>query len=588
MAGKISYRRKLYLYMLLVFVVFTVLITLFQYDREKNQRIDELELVLDSYNEIVHGFIIHNSLRLPEDHLRLDTLVKMLPRTEIRVTVIAIDGEVFYDSYRRDFYAMENHLSRPEVEIATAEGVGSKVRLSTSTNQDFYYFAKKYNNKYFIRTAMLYNISVSEFLSSRNLFLYFIIFLFLLTSVVLLFVSDRVGKVIVQLKDFSIKAVKGEPVEETVRFPDNELGVISKQIVKIYNRLQRSNKELEMEKEKLILHLQLSQVGVAIFTHQHEKILANNHFVQFMNLISDTPMTDVCECLKMKEFEPAFEFFARFTDEPHTLRSEPPVKRFSISKNMRYFDVQCILFHDNSYEISLTDVTRSVQQRIMKQEMTSNIAHELRTPVSSVKGYLETLLGSSDIDPEKQRHFIRKAAGQVDRLSEMIRDISLLTRIEEASSMFEKEPLSLQSVINDVMENMNHRILQLKAVVECTIDKSVVVNGNSALLYSIFQNLFENSLHYGGENIRITIKEYFHDADKVYISFADTGPGISEEHHARIFERFYRADTGRARTNGGTGLGLAIVKNAVQFHQGEITVKSPIEGGAEFLFYLVK
>lgn len=585
MAGKLSYRRRLYIYMLLVFIVFTVIITMFQYQREKQQRVDELELVLDSYNEIVHGFISHNSLRLPDDHKSLDSLVKMLPREEIRVTVIAKDGEVLYDSYRSDFYNMENHLSRPEVSVAAAEGDGTEVRLSTSTNQDFYYFAKKYDN-YYVRTAMLYNISVSEFLSNRNLFLYFIVLLFLLTSVVLLYVSDRIGKAIVQLKDFSIKAGRGEPVEEQVRFPDNELGVISRQIVNIYNSLRNSNKELEIEKEKLIQHLQLSQVGVAIFTNKHEKILANNHFVQLMNLISDTQQTDVCDCLNMKEFEPALEFFRRLIDNPDSPRSELPVKRFSISKNMRYFDVQCILFHDNSYEISLTDVTRNVQQRILKQEMTSNIAHELRTPVSSVKGYLETLLSSPDIDSEKQHHFIKKAAGQVERLSEMIRDISLLTRIEEASALFKKEPVRVLSVIHDVIENMHHRILELNAVVDCSIDKSVVVNGNTALLYSIFQNLFENSLHYGGENIRITIREYFQDADKVYISFADNGPGIDEEHHARIFERFYRVDTGRARTNGGTGLGLAIVKNAVQFHYGEISVKSPKEGGTEFLFYL--
>ena len=585
MAGKLSYRRRLYLYMLLVFIAFTVIITLFQYGREKQQRVDELELVLDTYNEIVNGFITNSNLQLPDDHLGLDSLVRMLPRKEIRVTIISLDGEVIYDSYRSDFYNMENHLSRPEVAMAMDESVGAKVRLSTSTNQDFYYFARKYDN-YYVRTAMLYKISVSEFLSTRNLFLYFIVLLFLFTSVVLLYVSDRIGKSIVQLKDFALKAGRGETVEEQVSFPDNELGVISRQIVNIYESLRNSNKELQMEKEKLIQHLQLSQVGVAIFTSRHKKILANNHFVQLMNLISDTPLTDVCDCLQLKEFEPALEFIKNYIESPDSPRSELMVKRFSISRNMRYFDVQCILFHDYSYEISITDVTRSVQQRILKQQMTSNIAHELRTPVSSVKGYLETLIGSQDIDPEKQRHFIKKAAGQVERLSEMIRDISLLTRIEEASALFEKEPVSILSVINDVIENLHHRIQELNAVVECSIDKSVIVNGNMALLYSIFQNLFENSLHYGGENILITIREYFQDSDKVYISFADNGPGIDEEHHARIFERFYRIDTGRARTNGGTGLGLAIVKNAVQFHQGDISVKCPKEGGTEFLFYL--
>ena len=587
MKGKISYRRKLYLYMLLVFVVFTVAISAVQYQREKQQRIDELELVLDTYNEIVHGFITGNRLQLPADAGTLDSLVRLLPRSEIRITVIGLDGAVLYDSYRTDFQAMENHLERPEVLSASTEATGRKVRKSTTTQQEFYYYARQFD-RYFLRTAMLYNISVSEFLSSRNLFLYFIVLMFLVTSVVLLYVSDRIGQSIVRLKDFSLRAGRGETIDEPVPFPENELGVIGDQVVKVYNRLQKANRELQREKEKLIQHLQLSQVGVAVFTKHNEKILANNHFVQFLNLITDTPVGDVCQCLDMPEFEPAREFFARHAHKKGDVPGELPVKRFSISKNMRYFDVQCILFHDNSYEISLTDVTRNVQQRILKQQMTSNIAHELRTPVSSVKGYLETLLENPDLGEEKQRHFIRRAAGQIDRLSEMIRDISLLNRIEEASAQFEKEPVTLNTVIHDVIENMHHRINALNAMVQSQMDDSVVVNGNVALLYSVFQNLLENSLYYGGENIRITIREYLHDNDKVYISFHDNGPGIPEEHHARIFERFYRVDTGRARNNGGTGLGLAIVKNAVQFHKGDISVKTPHEGGTEFLFYLSK
>ncbi len=585
MTAKLSYRRKLYLYMLAIFIIFALVITVFQYHHEKQQRTEELELVLDTYNEIVHSFIQKNRLKLPLQQAELDSLVKILPRKEIRVTIIGRNGKVWYDSYRGDFQNMDNHLDRPEVKMAADDEIGRKVRLSTSTNQDFYYFARKYES-YFVRTAMLYDISVSEFLSSRNLFLYFIILAFLFTSVLLLYVSDRIGQAIVRLKNFSVKAARGEKVEEIERFPDNELGVIGKEIVNVYNRLQSTNNELQQEKEKLIQHLHLSQVGVAIFTPDHQKQLANNHFVQFLNLISDQTVGNVCDCLAMPEFEPAQEFFNRYIHDAEASRSELPVKRFSIVKNMRYFDVQCILFHDNSYEISLTDVTRSVQQRIMKQQMTSNIAHELRTPVSSVKGYLETLLGTPDLDYEKQRHFIRKAAGQVERLSEMIHDISLLNRIEEASSMLGKELVSLVDVVKDVIENLQHKIKERNARIECDLDISIAVNGNQALIYSIFQNLFENSLNYGGENIFITIREYFKDEDKVYISFSDNGPGIAEEHHARIFERFYRVDTGRARTNGGTGLGLAIVKNAVQFHQGDISVKTPPEGGTEFLFYL--
>ncbi len=588
MIGKTSYRRKLFIYFFIVFIVFTAAITAFQYNREKQYKAKELERVLESYTDIINSFIQYNNIYERNNFSELDSIIKILPYQDIRITAIDYNGEVLFDSFYADYWEMENHENRPEIQSALFDDEGANIRFSESTNQDFYYYAKLYDD-YFVRAAMVYSMSAREFLQTESVFIYFIVLIFIITTGVLLYVSDKVGKSILKLKDFAIQAGRNEIIEKPVKFPENELGTIGKQIINIYNNLKKTNSELHNEKEKLIHHLQMVQEGIAIFSKDDEKILANNHFIQYLNLISDIPAITADHFLKVKEFKPVNDFIKTQTKKAETsYMKNPPVKKLSIEKNKRFFEIQCIIFQDKSYEVSINDVTKAEKRKILKQQMTSNIAHELRTPVSSIKGYLETILNNQNLPPDKQKSFIEKAAIQTERLSDLIHDISMLTKIEESANLFEIETVNINSVISDVIENLQSSIQDVKAKIECNIRKDTKVNGNKALIYSIFQNLLENSLKYAGEKPTIHINEYLSDDNYAYFSFSDNGVGIEEEHQSRIFERFYRVDKGRARNNGGTGLGLAIVKNAVQFHKGNVSVKTRKGGGAEFLFSLNK
>ncbi|MDR3184466.1 MAG: histidine kinase, partial [Prevotellaceae bacterium] len=224
--------------------------------------------------------------------------------------------------------------------------------------------------------------------------------------------------------------------------------------------------------------------------------------------------------------------------------------------------------------------------RQLKQELTGNVAHELRTPVTSIRGYLETIL-EQQLEPEKERQFLQKAYRQTLMLSELIRDMSLLTKLEEPSGMFQLQPVALAAVIHKAALDLAPVLKAQGIVVESGVPPDTLVRGNENLLYTVFRNLMENVVHHAGKHVKILITQYDTDAHFFHFSFADTGVGIADERHLqRLFERFYRVTEGRTRDTGGTGLGLAIVKNSIAFHKGAITAQRRPGGGLQFLFTL--
>jgi two-component system OmpR family sensor kinase/two-component system phosphate regulon sensor histidine kinase PhoR len=588
MRVNLNYKRKLFLYFFVVFVIFTIIIGAFQYDREKQYKTGQLETTLNIYNELVHNYIVGNELYTSGQFKKIDSLTHLFHQKNIRVTIIDFNGKVLYDSYVEDVNTMENHKSRPEVQMALYADSGSNIRKSATTGIKFFYYARLYDN-YFVRTAMVYDLRIKELLQPDKIFLLVMLVLFFIIWGSLAYVADKMGKSVSRLSNFALQAGTTGEIDTSIRFPNNEIGIIGRQIVDMFDRLQKTKNEVLSEKEKLIHHIQISNEGVAFFSPEKKKIMANNHFIQYINVISNQLTTSLDDIFKIKELEPVNEFIEANRKNTGVLFSgDLPGLKYELHVSGKYFELMCIFFQDGSFEISIKDVTKLEKRKLLKQEMTNSITEELQTPVTAIKGLLENLLSGEKLKADEQKQYIQKALKQLKRLNKLTTDTSTLTKMEETASLYPVKELSVRKVLDDVIDAQRTGLANNKVDVKTDVPGDVSVKGNQSLIYAIFLNLIENSLQFAGKNITIEIKMYLEDKYNYYFSYADNGKGIPEAYLPKIFDRFYRVETNQEEEYEGSGLGLAIVKNAVLFHKGEITAKNRKKGGIEFLFSLSK
>lgn len=260
-----------------------------------------------------------------------------------------------------------------------------------------------------------------------------------------------------------------------------------------------------------------------------------------------------------------------------------------LQANNHLFLVQVVIFDDKCFEIIIRDTTRMDKDNFNRSEMANNIAHELATPVTSIRGYLETLLMHTTLSTENQQEYLKRTYKQTIRLSEIIQDTVLLSRTTMGPHSFLLENVNLHQILIYLTQEIDREMIAISnTTVQIQMDETATIQGNRTLICSIFLNLGHNAMKYSGKNCAITINQYMEDKDFYYFSFADNGPGIDEKLLDRIFERFYRISEGRTRDRGGSGLGLSIVKEAVAFHHGQICARNRVGGGLEFLFTLRK
>jgi len=400
--------------------------------------------------------------------------------------------------------------------------------------------------------ALLFGIIILE--QTSNKFLYSAIAIFIINFILIISIRRYFKESINRLKDLS-------------DIQDRDL-----------YKIKENEKRLAMEKEKLFMHLQASAEGICFFNTDRTVAFFNGLFLQHFNLISYNSVAIGKEILTDECFNAAITFLNNSVNEDY-------FETHIISQG-RNFLLHMNVFEDKSFEIILVDVTAREKSRRLKQEMTGNIAHELRTPVTSIRGFLEILL-NNNLSDEKKHEYTQRAFLQTQVLSELISDMSLLTKIDGKADALQLENVNISQLIAKVYADISSALEEKCIKFDCDIPHDIIISGNQSLLYSIFRNLTDNVLRHAGSNVNISIKIHELKDGRAYFIFADNGKGIEDEKHlSRLFERFYRVHEGRTRDTGGSGLGLSIVKNAVFFHGGKIRVRKGKDRGLEFLFSL--
>lgn len=237
--------------------------------------------------------------------------------------------------------------------------------------------------------------------------------------------------------------------------------------------------------------------------------------------------------------------------------------------------------------LAIYDITEFKNLEVMRKDFVANVSHELKTPVTSIKGFSETLLDGAGEEPETRNQFLKIINDESQRIKLLIDDLLILSKLEKEELLIEPEEISTTKLFNDVYPIIEHSAKKKNIQLNFVDPKEIIFEADLEKVKQILINLLSNAVSYTSESGTITL-EATEKENEICLSVRDTGMGMSKEALSRIFERFYRVDKARSRDTGGTGLGLAIVKHIVEVHNGRIEVDSEIGKGTTFNIYLPK
>ncbi|MBP6623578.1 MAG: sensor histidine kinase [Chitinophagaceae bacterium] len=239
-------------------------------------------------------------------------------------------------------------------------------------------------------------------------------------------------------------------------------------------------------------------------------------------------------------------------------------------------------------EEHIVEIERLQSNVAFRREFLMNLSHEIKTPIFAAQGFIETLLDGAIEDEKVNKIFLQKASKSIDRLSDLVKDLDEISKIESNQISVHKSEFIIQQLIQDVFEELSQKATkkQIKLLIKKGCDQPVTVFADLTKIKQVLVNLIENSINYGKENGETVAGIYLVDRKQVLIEITDNGIGINEDHISRVFERFYRTDNARSRHEGGTGLGLAIVKHIIEAHQQTVNCRSKLDVGTSFGFTL--
>ena len=549
-------------------------------------------LVKDKVNNIVTSRIEQELMHYAE-LVDLNTPLAMsgnLPRisqiSRSRVTLVDAKGIVFADS-EKEITGLENHLYRPEIQEARLRGKGKSVRYSSKMGVDMLYVAvviqdgKKVNG--YVRLARpLHDVQNAVEQVYQSIFLAMMIGA-MLSLLVALFFAWRLSAPIRMMEEFTQRLRQGLPVGALRMQTSDETRTLADNINYLVEELQDKIRLANEEKGKLMTALTSINEGVLILNRE-ERIeflspsLAGILSGQYVDFIGKT----LLEAFRNVELQKAYQGFkstkSGLSREIALGGADPVIMRVSLSEVQGLPDEEktMIVFHD---------VTRLKKLERIRTDFVANVTHEIRTPLTAVIGYLETLQTGALEDPEDAKRFIDIMLKQARRLNRLVEDLMTISRIELGEVLLHFEEIVLPEVTENVISLLDATAAAKKIKIQNRLPQNLPqIKADRDRLIQVLVNVLDNAVKFTPDGGLITI-DAEEKAENVELTISDTGIGIPREEIQRLGERFYRVDKTRSRELGGTGLGLSIVKHLMIAHGGRMEIESQMGKGTKVLLF---
>jgi two-component system phosphate regulon sensor histidine kinase PhoR len=551
-----------------------------------NQTHQTLEVRAQLAGEVMETAI--NTMNLDQ----IDAACKKLGQeTKTRITVIESSGRVLGESDRAP-QTMESHLMRPEVQQALKEQVGFDIRPSATLEQRMMYVAVPVlrNNQVVavVRTSIpLVEIQHTLNKLTRSVIQYGLVIALILAGVSLWY-SWRLSRPLVLLRQGAEEFAQGRLTHKLDVSGCDETAELAKTMNTMAEELDhRIQSTIRQQNEQQAVFAAMLE-GVIAFDAAGKCLTLNTAAGKLLGLEASSAIgRTVGELVRNSDLQLFVQDALQSIQpaEKTVLMSEP-------ARQESYLQVRASALLDSSNRhigtlIVLNDMTRIHRLEQVRRDFVANVSHELKTPITSIHGFIETLLDGAVDNPENAKRFLNIVARQTDRLNSIIEDLLLLCELEQQDETVRvpRQVCIIRDILNSAVELCRHKADERTIQLDVECPPELKSNVNASLLEQAVLNLADNAVKYSSPGGKVIISAGTEQNDLV-IRVQDFGCGIAPEHQSRIFERFYRVDKARSRQMGGTGLGLAIVKHIAQYHQGTISVQSALGKGSVFTLAL--
>ena len=573
----LSVRARLFLAHLLVVAVALAAVILFAAREERSWVVRRNAEVLE---RSARQALAHLAAARPQD--LQGAAAQLAATTGYRVTLIDSTGRVRADSNvpRERLADLENHADRPEVRRAMAGGVGRDERHSASIGRDLLYVAIPAVGLPGVAVLRLAEPLTEVARLTRSLvWVLAVVALVILVGMagVVTWITGRQAERITALETLATRLGAGERGARARELPADEIGRLGRAINRMSRELESRLGDLESERderEQILAHM---SDGVALVDAAGHLVHANRSMAELLGTAWPTAGSP-----SFREFARSHELEGLLADarrETHPveidLRLWTPRQRFVRATATRLSERT-----DQAVLLVLHDLTEVERLDRVRQDFVANVSHELKTPLTSVRGYAETLLEGGLEDVGHREEFVRIIRDQATRLQDLVEDLLALAELERPDVRLKLEVVDLREIARRQVAHFERRAAVAGLGLAVEEGAPVPVRADRERMVQVFANLLDNALKYT-ERGRIDVA-FGREADLAWCEVRDSGPGIPEADLPRIFERFYRVDKARSREKGGTGLGLSIVKHILALHGGTIVVRSVVGRGSIF------